>query len=115
MDAGDVNQAVLPCEDSANGAVSEVYDCLAKFNNIQIEREFAYEIDHCLVALPGVKLVDVKSVYCYPQVGCRDTDFKCKSTPVFAPGCGLTNICSIAIFVSRQKPSMIITKGNAMQ
>lgn len=78
LDSGDINQAVLPCEDSAGGTVSEVYDCLANFDNIQIVKEFAYEIDHCLVALPGVKLVDIKSVYCYPQVNARNADFNGK-------------------------------------
>lgn len=58
--------AVLPIENSSAGIVSENYDLLVEYNNY-IVAEQIIKIDHCLLALKGAELADIKTVYSHPQ------------------------------------------------
>ena len=58
--------AVLPIENSSAGIVSENYDLLVEYNNY-IVAEQIIKIDHCLLALKGAELEDIKTVYSHPQ------------------------------------------------
>ena len=64
--SGKADYAVLPIENSTAGIVSEIYDLLVEFENY-IVGEQIIKIEHCLMALPGTKLSDIKTVYSHPQ------------------------------------------------
>ena len=66
IDEGSADFAVLPIENSTAGMVSEIYDLLAEFENY-IVGEQIIKIEHCLLAVPGTKLEDIKTVYSHPQ------------------------------------------------
>ncbi|MBQ8897548.1 MAG: bifunctional chorismate mutase/prephenate dehydratase [Clostridia bacterium] len=57
---------VLPIENSSNGSVRAVYELLQK-HNVSIVRSTRLCIRHELLALPGAKLSDVKTVYSHEQ------------------------------------------------
>ncbi|HEY8449390.1 MAG TPA: prephenate dehydratase, partial [Bacillota bacterium] len=71
--AGQVEAAVLPVENSYAGDVGEVYDLLRR-NDVWIHDELALPVRHCLMALPGVTLAELRSVRSHPQAlsQCRD-------------------------------------------
>lgn len=62
----EADYAVLPIENSSAGIVSENYDLLVEYNNY-IVAEQIIKIDHCLLALKGAELADIKTVYSHPQ------------------------------------------------
>lgn len=62
----EADYAVLPIENSSAGIVSENYDLLVEYNNY-IVAEQIIKIDHCLLALKGAELEDIKTVYSHPQ------------------------------------------------
>lgn len=66
IDEGSADFAVLPIENSTAGIVSEIYDLLAEFENY-IVGEQIIKIEHCLMAVPGTRLEDIKTVYSHPQ------------------------------------------------
>lgn len=66
IDEGSADFAVLPIENSTAGIVSEIYDLLVEFENY-IVGEQIIKIEHCLMAVPGAKLSDIKTVYSHPQ------------------------------------------------
>lgn len=66
IDEGSADFAVLPIENSTAGIVSEIYDLLAEFENY-IVGEQIIKIEHCLMALPGAELSDIRTVYSHPQ------------------------------------------------
>lgn len=66
IDEGRADFAVLPIENSTAGIVNEIYDMLVEFENY-IVGEQIIKIEHCLMALPGTKLEDIKTVYSHPQ------------------------------------------------
>ena len=66
IDEGSADVAVLPIENSTAGMVSEIYDLLVEFENY-IVGEQIIKIEHCLMAVPGTELSDIKTVYSHPQ------------------------------------------------
>ena len=66
IDEESADFAVLPIENSTAGMVSEIYDLLVEFENY-IVGEQIIKIEHCLMAVPGTELSDIKTVYSHPQ------------------------------------------------
>ncbi len=66
IEEGRADFAVLPIENSTAGIVNEIYDLLTEFENY-IVGEQIIKIEQCLMAVPGTKLEDIKTVYSHPQ------------------------------------------------
>lgn len=58
--------AILPIENSTAGIVSEIYDLLVEFDNY-IVGEQIIPIEHCLMAVPGTTMKEIRQVYSHPQ------------------------------------------------
>ena len=63
--SGAVDGAVLPIENSLHGSVAEHYDLLLE-SPLRIEAEGLLRIEHNLIALPGVRLEDIRLVLSHP-------------------------------------------------
>jgi prephenate dehydratase len=57
---------VLPLENSVGGTIHRNYDLLLE-HELPITGEVELDVVHCLQALPGTKLEDIKVVYSHPQ------------------------------------------------
>jgi prephenate dehydratase len=57
---------VVPLENSIGGTIHRNYDLLLE-HDLPITGEVELDVVHCLQALPGTKLTDVKVVYSHPQ------------------------------------------------
>src|SRR5204863_8073766 len=57
---------VVPLENSIGGTIHRNYDLLLE-HEIMITGEVELDVVHCLQALPGTKISDVKVVYSHPQ------------------------------------------------
>lgn len=66
LEEGRADFAVLPIENSTAGIVSEIYDLLTEYENY-IVGEQIIQIEHCLMAVPGTKIEEIKTVYSHPQ------------------------------------------------
>jgi prephenate dehydratase len=62
---GEVDCAVLPIENSLHGSVAEHYDLLLELP-VRIDGESLLRIRHNVIAMPGVKLSDVRKVMSHP-------------------------------------------------
>jgi prephenate dehydratase len=62
---GEVDGAVLPIENSLHGSVAEHYDLLLELP-VRIDRESQLRIRHNLIAMPGVKVSEVRRVMSHP-------------------------------------------------
>ncbi len=63
---GAADLALLPIENTTAGSINETYDLLAD-GRLHITGEVISSIEHCLLALPGVKLEDLRVVISHPQ------------------------------------------------
>ncbi len=63
---GAADRALLPIENTTAGSINETYDLLAD-GRLHITGEVISSIEHCLLALPGVKLEDLRVVISHPQ------------------------------------------------
>jgi prephenate dehydratase len=68
VQSGEVDQAVVPIENSLEGSVSTTLDALAgEGSNVRIVAEVVRPITHCLIAREGVAVQDVARVLSHPQ------------------------------------------------
>ena len=66
VERGEAQYAMIPLENSTAGRVEEIYRLLPK-THLQIVAEHFEPVNHCLLALPGVKLADIKTASSHPQ------------------------------------------------
>ena len=64
--SGAADLALLPIENTTAGSINETYDLLAA-GGLCITGEVVAAIEHCLLALPGVALDEVRVVMSHPQ------------------------------------------------
>ena len=63
---GAADLALLPIENTTAGSINETYDLLAD-GKLHITGEVVSSIEHCLLALPGVRLDEIRVVISHPQ------------------------------------------------
>lgn len=64
--SGKATRAIIPVESSVEGGVSATLDALATTDGLQIYGEYLVPVNFNLVAKPGVKLSDVKTIAAHP-------------------------------------------------
>ena len=66
VESGEVDFGLVPIENSIEGMVNFTQDALAFDHELLIIREVVIDIEHCLLARPGVALADVVQVHSIP-------------------------------------------------
>ena len=66
IEQGMCQYGILPIENSTAGSVNKVYDLMIE-HNFSIVRTFRLKVDHNLLAKPGTKLSDIKTIYSHEQ------------------------------------------------
>jgi prephenate dehydratase len=61
-----VSYAVVPVENSYEGSIAQVNDLLLE-HDLLISGEVVLRVRHCLLALPGTSIDEIKRVYSHPQ------------------------------------------------
>jgi len=63
---GAADFALLPIENTTAGSVHETYDLMAE-GGVTITAEVVSRVEHCLLALPGAKIQELRAVLSHPQ------------------------------------------------
>ncbi len=75
LEKADVDAAVVPVENTHAGSVADVYDLLRNHGAARIVAEAVVRVRHCLLALPGATLSDVRIARSHPQALAQVEDF----------------------------------------
>jgi chorismate mutase/prephenate dehydratase len=62
----DVQDGVVPVENSLEGSVNQNYDLFFNYN-LKVCGEVIVKVEHCLIVNPGTSLEQIKAVYSHPQ------------------------------------------------
>jgi prephenate dehydratase len=74
VESRELDGGVVPLENSQAGSINETYDLLAR-GGVWIVGEVVVRVDHALLALPGTRLEDVRTVVSHPQALAQCDEF----------------------------------------
>jgi chorismate mutase/prephenate dehydratase len=69
-----VDYAMQPIENTTAGSINEAYDLLLRLD-LHLVGEEVLKVEHCLAALPGTKLEQLRRVYSHPQALLQSSEF----------------------------------------
>ena len=72
--SGQVDFGMQPIENTTAGSINEAYDLLARLD-LHLVGEEVLKIEHCLAALPGTRLDEIRRVYSHPQALLQSSTF----------------------------------------
>jgi prephenate dehydratase len=75
LENAEVDAAVVPVENTHAGSVADVYDLLRNHRGVRIVAEAVVRVRHCLLAVPGATLADIKIAKSHPQALAQVEDF----------------------------------------
>jgi prephenate dehydratase len=67
VDGGQIDQAVVPMENSLEGTVNITVDMIVHEVDVCIYGELILPVHHCLLAKPGVEINDLRVILSHPQ------------------------------------------------
>ena len=71
---GDMDCGVVPVENSQAGSINDTYDLLLDYS-LNIVGEIFLKVEHYLLALPGEKIENLKTIYSHPQAIAQCEEF----------------------------------------
>jgi chorismate mutase/prephenate dehydratase len=72
--AEEIDFAMQPIENTTAGSINEAYDLLAHMD-LHLVGEEVLRVEHCLLALPGTQVAQLRRVYSHPQALLQCSEF----------------------------------------
>ncbi len=112
---GDVEEAIVPIENSLEGVVTYTVDLLIHGSPLKIRGEVVIPIHHQLLIPPGVRMEDVRIVYSHPQAIAQCRGFLSRSLPNAEHMAALSTASAVEDMNSSRYPSAAISSRRAAE
>ncbi len=112
---GAADQAVVPIENSLEGAVTHTTDLLIHSTDLMIRREIVLPIHHCLLVQTGFALPLVRVVYSHPQALAQCRGYIAEHLPEAEPVASLSTAGAVKDMGSSTRPAAAITSRRAAE
>lgn len=66
VEQGSCTFGFIPIENSLAGSIHQNYDLMLRYK-LHIVGEYPYRVEHCLLAIKGAEITDIKRVHSHPQ------------------------------------------------
>lgn len=114
-EAGEVDEAVVPIENSLEGPVTTTTDLLIHRSPLVIKRELVVPVHHCLVIRPGARASDAQVVYSHPQALAQCRGYLRRNLPSAEPVASLSTASSVADMLGSLLPAAAISSMAAAE
>jgi prephenate dehydratase len=115
VDDGAVPLAIVPIENSLQGAVPEVLDFLIRTSKTRIVHELALRIRNCLVVRPGMRRDEVRRIYSHPQPLGQCRGYLAKNFPNIEPVASLSTASAVADMLDSDTSAAAIAPRRAAE
>ncbi|MYB05656.1 MAG: prephenate dehydratase [Gemmatimonadetes bacterium] len=112
---GAVDAAVIPIENSLEGAVTQSTDILIHQTELRIRKEIVLRIHHCLLTQPGVRPRDVAVVYSHPQALAQCRTYVARNLPGAEPVASLSTAAAVTDMQNSDRPAAAISSARAAE
>lgn len=115
VDDGLADEAIVPIENSLEGAVTFTLDLLIHESDLKIRREQVVSIVHCLLVDEGTKAGDIRVVYSHPQALAQCREYLAKNLPRAALVASLSTSSAVEDMRKSDVTAAAISSGRAAE
>ena len=114
-ESGEVQEAIVPIENSLEGAVTYTVDLLIHESPLKIRGEVVVPIHHQLLMPPGVRMADVRVVFSHPQAIAQCRGFLSRNLPNAEHIASLSTASAVEDMNSSRYPAAAISSSRAAE
>ena len=114
-ESGEVQEAIVPIENSLEGVVTHTVDLLIHESPLKIRGEVVVPIHHQLLMPPGVRMEDVRVVYSHPQAIAQCRGFLSSHLPSAEHVASLSTASAVEDMKSSRYPAASISSRRAAE
>lgn len=111
IDRGVCRYGVLPLENSTAGSVNKVYDLMMKYN-FTIVRSVRVKVSHCLLALPGARMEEIREIFSHEQAINQCADFLKQHPEIRVTPCANTAMAAQMVAESGRRDIAALSSHN---
>ena len=112
---GEVQEAIVPIENSLEGVVTYTVDLLIHESPLKIRGEVVVPIHHQLLMPPGVRMEEVRVVYSHPQAIAQCRGFLSRNLPGAEHIASLSTASAVEDMRSSRYPAAAISSSRAAE
>lgn len=115
VSSGEVNEGVVPIENSIEGSVNFTLDLLVSEASIFIRTEIVIPIEHYLMGRTGTRLSDVEVIYSHPQALAQCREYLERNFTNAARSASLSTALAVGDAMNSEIPAVAIAPRRAAE
>lgn len=114
-EGGEADEAVVPIENSLEGAVTSTTDLLIHETALRIKREIVVPIRHCLVLPPGADAARVGVIFSHPQATAQCRGYLGRRFPDAGFQASLSTAAAVGDMLRSDRPAAAVSSRRAAE